>query len=174
VALHSLPLDDDADAAALPTVDPVATLAQAGVGGRELAWIESNVPEPRPAVLCHGGYQPLVVSGDPTAGQPLTVRNWAAATRAEPEYDVAFTLLAFWSAPYYTGTRTERAGLKMIRDMLTNVYRGSYEAQRPLDADRVRFWHCFHALRGAADPTVPADLAAALPKRFWKLTKGAK
>jgi hypothetical protein len=138
---------------------------------KELAWLASRQPPPGEPVLCHGAYQPGLVTGDPALGEPLVVRGWADVVLAEPEYDVAFSTMAFWAAPYYTATRSERAGMKMIRDMLTNVYRGGYEHERSFDADRVRFWQVFHVVRASVDPTAPADLGPALAKHLKKLTR---
>jgi aminoglycoside phosphotransferase (APT) family kinase protein len=139
--------------------------------GRELAWLARQpTATAGDAVLCHGAFQPGLVTGDPALGEPLVVRNWGEAVLAEPEYDIAYSTLAFWAAPYYTGTRSERAGMKMIRDMLTNVYRGGYEHERPFDAGRVRVWQVFHGLRAAVDPGAPAELRPAVTKLLKKLT----
>jgi hypothetical protein len=141
------------------------------VHAKALTWLRDRQPEPGEPVLCHGAYQPGLVTGDPAIGEPLIVRGWRDAVLAEPEYDVAFSTMAFWAAPYYTATRSERAGMKMIRDMLTNVYRGGYEHERPFDDGRVRFWQVFHVLRASVDPSAPADLGPALAKHLKKLTR---
>ena len=171
-ALHACPLDD-VGVPALALDERIAEVERGPADlAKETAWLRANVPAAATSVLCHGYLQPLVASGDPGVGEPLTIRNWARAVVAEPEYDLAMTVLAFWSAPFYAGTRSERAGLKMIRDMLANLYQGSYEAVRPLDAARLRYWQAYHAVRGMADPATPTDLVPALRKRFKKLASG--
>jgi len=44
--------------------------------------------------------------------------GWSAAVLAEPEHDLAWTLLSFWIAPFFANTRSERRGMIMIRDGL--------------------------------------------------------
>jgi hypothetical protein len=171
-ALHAVKVTDDVDGLRTITaaVDELAGHQQIESGfAKELSWLAAHQPAPAPPVLCHGTYQPGLVTGDPALGEPLVVRNWSGPVLADPEYDVAYTVLAFWAAPFYTGTRSERAGLKMIRDMLTNVYRGGYEGQRVLDGDRLRFWQVFHAMKVSVDPTVPPDLVPALRKHLKRL-----
>ena len=105
--------------------------------------------------LCHGDYHPWCVYGPPPAAWPhhggpgkgLTVVNWSGAVLAEPAFDVALTLVFFWCAPYFAPTRSQRAQIKMIRNTMLNTYTLGYTGYRELDADRVRFWRAFHALR---------------------------
>ena len=187
LALHDIAVDPDQ--VRIPRVsvpDIVATLGGDASAGREAAWLLDRHPAPTgPPVLCHGGFQPLVLSGDPTRDEPVTIGNFSSPGLAEREYDVAFGLVAFWAAPFFTTTRSEKAGMKMIRDSITKIYRLSYEAEHPLDDARLTYWQAFHCHVGAAratapdrhgaferaDGVVPSDLPAALRKRFAALTK---
>ena len=150
----------------VPVVDAAAEIERLDVtrDPQSLAWLRAHVPAPAggdggaDAVLCHGGYQPLCVhSPGPDAwdahggpGRRLTVTNWCGAVVAEREYDVAFTLVAFWSAPFFAPSRAERTAVKMIRNTLANTYRQAYLRRYPLDPERLAFWQAFHALRGVA------------------------
>jgi hypothetical protein len=194
-AIHRLPVDD---LVAVPAVDAAAEVARIDATRfpAERAWLDERIPSPTEVVLCHGGYQPLSVFGPPPAewdrhggpGRGLTVTNWCGAVRAEPEYDMAFTLVAFWSAPYFAKNRPERTAIKMIRNTLLNTYKLGYAAQRDVDPDRLRFWQAFHALRGTAIMNgaydgdgspyrpqdrgpLPDDLASELPRLFRQLTR---
>lgn len=155
----------------VPVVDPAVEVERLDVthDPRAVAWLRAHVPAPAggtgdgdgggpEAVLCHGGYQPLCVhSPGPDAwgdhggpGRRLTVTNWCGAVVAEREYDVAFTLVAFWSSPFFAPSRAERTAVKMIRNTLANTYRQAYLRRYPLDPERLAFWQAFHALRGVA------------------------
>jgi len=124
----------------------------------ELAWLRDNAPPPAPNVLCHGNYQPFCLVGPGPArwdqfggpGRGLITSNWCGALLAEREFDVSFTLVAFWIAPFFAPNRSERTATKLIRNTLSNRYRLSYAEAAHMDRGRVRFWQAFHALRGMA------------------------
>lgn len=147
-------------AGAVPTVSLEDELARIDAGrfGEEVAWLAEHAPEPAAPVLCHGGYQPLCVSGpEPDRwdevggpGRGLHTRNWCGAVLAERELDVAFTLVAFWFAPHFAPNRSERTAIKMIRNTLSNSYKLAYAGAAPVDGGRLRFWQAFHAVRGMA------------------------
>lgn len=166
-AIHATAVDDLLAGGIVPTIEPAAELARID-GDRfpaEVAWLAEHVPAPTAPVLCHGGYQPLATFGPPPEewdahggpGHGLTVVNWSAAVLAEVAYDVAFTLVAFWSAPYFAPNRSERTAIKMIRNTLLNTYKQGYAACAEVDLDRVRWWQAFHALRGQARLTGAYD-----------------
>lgn len=158
-AIHRLPAAELTGAAvpAIDTADEVARIDRQRYPD-EVAWLVDHLPDPVEPVLCHGGYQPLATFGPPPEewdahggpGHGLTVVNWCAAVLADVHYDIAFTLVAFWSAPFFAPNRSERTAIKMIRNTLLNTYKQGYTACRPIDPDRVRFWQVFHALRGMA------------------------
>lgn len=197
-AIHRLPVDDLADGTTIPRIDAAAEVARIDAARHpaERAWLDEHLPSPTTPVLCHGGYQPLAVFGPPAdqwpdhggPGHGLTVVNWSNCVLAEPELDMAFTLVAFWSAPFFAPNRSERTAIKMIRNTLLNTYKQGYTARRQVDPDRLRFWQAFHALRGMArldgayDPdgspfaaadrgAVPTDLGPELHRHFRQLTR---
>jgi hypothetical protein len=197
-AIHRLDIDDLVADGSVPVIDAQAEVGRIDAARypAERAWLDEHVPASTTPVLCHGGYQPLAVFGPPAdawpdhggPGKDLTVVNWCAAALAEPEYDVAFTLVAFWSAPFFAPNRSERTAIKMIRNTLLSTYKQGYAARRTVDPDRLRFWQAFHALRGiarlegaydhegspfaAADRgAVPVDLGPELHRHFRQLTR---
>jgi hypothetical protein len=197
-AIHRLPVDDLGGDHPVPVIDAPAEVARIDPGRfpAERSWLDEHLPTRADVVLCHGGYQPLCVSGPPPAdwlehggpGKGLSVANWSGAVLAEPEFDVAFTLVAFWSAPWFAKNRAERTAIKMIRNTLLNTYTLGYSPLRELDPDRLRFWRAFHAVRGLArlegaydgegSPfesqdrgPLPDDLGAELSRHFRQLTR---
>ncbi|HWE69675.1 MAG TPA: hypothetical protein VG205_04900 [Acidimicrobiales bacterium] len=158
LAIHRLPAGELGADQPIPVIVDAAEVARIDPDRfpGERNWLDEHLPAPAVAGLCHGGYQPMCVFGPPPAawadhggaGKGLTVANWSGAVLAPPEFDVAFTLVAFWSAPFFAKNRAERAAIKMIRNTLLNTYTLGYTGE--LDPDRVRFWRAFHAARGLA------------------------
>jgi hypothetical protein len=116
----------------------------------ERAWLDDHAPPPGPPAVCHGDLQPAAMrlDGDDTTTAMLV--NWSTALVADAEYDVALTLLMFWSAPYLAEGMGQRKMLKTVRDMITDGYRAAYEGaggSGPLDEDRLWYWGAFHTLR---------------------------
>jgi hypothetical protein len=195
--IHRLPVDGLADQG-LPVVDAEEEVARIDAARlpKERRWLDDQRPEPGDGVVCHGGYQPMSVFGPPPeeweahggAGHGLVTTNWCGAVLAEREFDVAYTLVALWSAPFFAQNRAERTAIKMIRNTLINTYKLGYENAHRVDPDRVRFWEAFHVLRGIArlegaydgtgSPfappdrgTLPTELASELPRRYQQLTR---
>lgn len=159
------PLDFDASISALP--DSLAS---------EAAWLSGNHPGSGAQVLCHGGLSPLMVRQDTEDPNALVFRNWSGAVVAEPEFDLAWTLLSFWLAPMFAATRSERRGMLMIRDGLANLYQSGYKAVAPIDTARVKYWQAYHCAIGHADDlrnpgAFPSEVGPSLKKRFAKLTR---
>jgi hypothetical protein len=197
-AIHRLPVSDLGDDHPVPVIDAAAEVARIDPAHfpAERNWLDEHLPTSADVVLCHGGYQPLCVFGPPPAdwpehggpGKGLTVTNWGGAVLAEPAFDVAFTLVAFWSAPWFAKNRAERTAIKMIRNTLLNTYTLGYSPLRDLDPERLRFWRAFHAARGLArlegaydgegSPfgtqdrgPLPDDLGPELQRHFRQLTR---
>jgi aminoglycoside phosphotransferase (APT) family kinase protein len=154
--LHGLPTEG------LPAGDePLAELhdrASADPVRDELAWLDANRPDATAAVPCHGDYNPVHVyidDGDPSTAVPV---NWTAARLAEPAYDVAATVTAFWTSPLYVESAMQRTALKMVRDSLISAYLKAYgeATATPLDDRAVDYWQAFHL----------ASLATALVRRL--------
>ena len=197
-AIHRMPVDELGPDHPVPVIEASAEVARidAGKFPTERGWLDDHLPTPADVALGHGGYQPLCVFGPPPAAWPehggagkgLSVANWSGAVLAEPEFDVAFTLVAFWSAPWFAKNRAERTAIKMIRNTLLNTYTLGYSPLRELDPERLRFWRAFHAVRGlarlegtyegAGSPftaqdrgPLPVDLGPELQRHFRQLTR---
>jgi Ser/Thr protein kinase RdoA (MazF antagonist) len=184
--------------AAADAVAGAGAVARTGAGAErfaaERAWLHENAPPAGPPVVCHGDVQPSSVrldGGDVASAQLV---DWSHARVGEAEYDVALTLLMFWSAPYLAEGIGQRKMLKTVRDMITDGYRSAYESSPgsgPLDDRRLRYWGAFHALAwsvrlaaaeaagGPADPWDPVALVQHvgsyrkdLGRRFARLTRG--
>jgi hypothetical protein len=196
LAVHRLPAGELGEDHPVPVIADAAEVARLDPDRfpAERNWLDEHLLAPAAAGLCHGGYQPMCVFGPPPgawdehggAGQGLTVANWSGAVLAPPEFDVAFTLVAFWSAPFFAKNRAERAAIKMIRNTLLNTYTLGYSGE--LDPDRVRFWRAFHAARGLARLAgaydaegspfgpqdrgpLPDDLGPELQRHFRQITR---
>lgn len=170
--LHRVPTDGaPVPADEGPHAELDRALTAAGLGGRfasERAWLDAHASGPGVPVVCHGDVQPasMRLDGDDPASAQLV--NWSRACLAEPEYDVALTLLMFWSAPYLAEGIGQRKMLKTVRDMITEGYRAAYEAapgSRPLDDLRLRYWGAFHALSWSVRLAAPS--AAGGPVDLW-------
>ncbi|HEX6417400.1 MAG TPA: aminoglycoside phosphotransferase family protein [Acidimicrobiales bacterium] len=197
VPVAAAPRSPDPDGAAGPLAALDRALgAAAGLADRfaaQRAWLGAHVPESGAPVVCHGDLQPASVrldGGDPASAQ---VVNWSRARVADAEYDMALTLLVFWSVPYLAEGMGQRKLLKTVRDMLTDGYRTAYEAARgvALDEGRLRYWGAYHAVDwsvrlataeaagGPADPWDPVALVhhpglyrRDLARRVARLTRG--
>lgn len=125
-------------------------LAASGLaGGHFAAELENLRRDERaggPAVICHGRFQLSAVRLDPHDPASCVVADWSAAGVGEREYDVAQTMLTFWSLPYLAPGRARRQALRGVRDALIEGYRAAYERHARLDDDRLRYWEAFHAL----------------------------
>jgi hypothetical protein len=197
--LHELPVGSapaPEGAGAGPLDDLAGLLAASGIaGGHFAAELETLRPYERgggPPVVCHCGFQLTAIRLDPDDVASALVANWSAARLGEREYDVAQTLLTFWSLPYLAAGRARRQALRTVRDALVEGYRSAYERHAPLDHDRLRYWEAFHALSwsarmAAADGTPASDPwnpAAAisfresyrkdLTRHFVELTRGGR
>ncbi|MBN2623637.1 MAG: phosphotransferase [Acidimicrobiales bacterium] len=197
--VHGLPAEAAPPGLASAPLDHLdQLLARTGLHGRfaeERAWLDAHAPPPaaRP-VVCHGDMQPASVRLEPDEPDRAQVVNWSAARVADAEYDVAVTLLMFWSVPYLAEGIGQRKMLKTLRDAITDGYRAAYEAvpgRRPLHDERLRYWGAFHALTwsvrlaaadaagGPADPWDPVALVRHvasyrkdLGRRFARLARG--
>jgi hypothetical protein len=197
-AIHQVPVSELGSDHPVPVIAPAVEVARIDAAHfpLERRWLDEHLPGPSEVALCHAVYSPWSVFGPPPEawaehggpGKGLTVINWSGAVLADPAFDVALTLVLFWSAPYFAKTRGERAQIKMIRHSLLNTYTLGYPGYRRLDPERVRFWRAFHALRGIArvrgaydssgspfEPhdrgPLPEDLGPGLAGHFKQLTR---
>ena len=88
----------------------------------ERAWLEARAPAPGPQVVCHGDLQPAAMRIDGDDPSTAMLVNWSAARVAEAEYDLALTLLMFWSVPYLAEGMGQRKMLKTVRDVIIDGY----------------------------------------------------
>ena len=130
---------DELDARAEP--EPVRQAVET-----ELAWLRAHRPPDGPHVLCHTELSPAYVYLEGTDTATAVPVNWTRARLADPAYDVAGTVTAFWSVPIYVDNALQRKALKMARDSLVSAYQNAYEesAPQPLDAGRLDYWQAFH------------------------------
>jgi aminoglycoside phosphotransferase (APT) family kinase protein len=206
--LHALPVttltDGRADGTIPSPLDELANLIGDGAGdgnddghgdrealAAELGWLNDDQPEGRSTALCHGELNPLHVyvdGGDPSTAVPV---NWTRARLADPAYDVAATLTAFWSLPIYVESAVQRTMVKMFRDSLSSAYLGAYTEASPdgVDDRSLRYWQAYHLAwlatalvrRIDGEPVGPWDPAANVVNpdnaladvraRFWDLAK---
>jgi aminoglycoside phosphotransferase (APT) family kinase protein len=112
----------------------------------ELAWLHAHRPPDGPQVLCHTELSPAYVYLEGTDTATAVPVNWTRARVADPAYDVAATVTAFWSVPIYVDNALQRKALKMARDSLVSAYLDAYResAPHPLDEGRLDYWQAFH------------------------------
>jgi aminoglycoside phosphotransferase (APT) family kinase protein len=130
---------DELDERAEP--DPVREAVES-----ELAWLRAHRPPDGPQVLCHTELSPAYVYLEGTDTASAVPVNWTRARLADPAYDVAATVTAFWSVPIYVDNALQRKALKMARDSLVSAYLGAYResAPHPLDEGRLDYWQAYH------------------------------
>lgn len=157
--LHALPTDGLAVEAPGSPLDELRARADAAAVGadvaEELDWLDSHRLSEVPLVMCNGDLNPtqvIVDEGDPPPAVPL---NWTGARLAEPAYDVAATVTAFWSMPIYGENAVLRTTLKAFRDSLMTAYLERYRgaSERPLDDGRLAYWQAFHLAALAVELT---------------------
>ena len=192
--LHALPADG---LASLDGDDPIDELSDRATASsvrkavdRELGWLRSQRPDGAASVLCHGELHPVHVYVERGDAPSEVAVNWTHARLAEPAFDVAATLAAFWTAPIYVANVAQRAMLKMARDSISSAYMKAYgeAASQPLDEAALRYWEAFHLCWLAihivdlaqGEPAGPWDPAANVAQpdkalqdvrnRFWELT----
>lgn len=211
--LHRLPVDglpgtradgdgNDGGDGGDDVLDPVDELAElAGALGvrkavdRELGWLRSHLDDRAagPTVACHGDLHPahvFVWRGDDA--REVTV-NWTRARLGEAPYDVAGTLVSFWTGPLFVANVAQRTMLKMARDSLASAYQSAYETEAggPLDTGTLAHWQALHLchlavhLVDVVQGTAPGPWhpAANVPQpdkalqdvrnRFWELAEEA-
>jgi aminoglycoside phosphotransferase (APT) family kinase protein len=180
-ALHALPapeLDGDGDDGTLGdlgdlgTFDDVVQRGRQSLGGAlgrvaaQVAWLTEHRPPPDRPVVCHGELNPVhvVIDGDGDGTAAVAV-NWTGAGLGDAAYDVAATLVGFWSTPLYVDSAVQRRVLKMVRDSLASAYLAAYRdaADRPLDEARLGYWQAYHLCRVATGIARCADRGPAGP-----------
>jgi aminoglycoside phosphotransferase (APT) family kinase protein len=109
--------------------------------------VEALLPylEDHPGVACHGDFHPLNVLVD---GKDATVIDWTDAGLGDRHGDVARTQLLFRVASVAASSPAERALLKGVGPLLASRYLRRYDAQLPVDRERLATWEVVHLLHG--------------------------
>jgi aminoglycoside phosphotransferase (APT) family kinase protein len=123
--------------------------ARLGIDALEpaMAWLRAHRPAPRAEVVCHGDFHPLNVMMD--ADGSYNVIDWTLARFAEPEYDIARTIILWRRAPI---DRTVVSGpLRLLigagRRTFLWRYMRVYGRLRRVDRERLRYYEAFAAMR---------------------------
>ena len=146
-----------------------ATLAHLDEG---VAWLLKNQPVERDRLaVCHGDFHPGNVMVD--SGEVTGVIDWSGAQLADPEYDVAVSLvLVAVAAPEVAGDLPPEAFVAFAAG-----YLDSYSRRRTLDPKRVGYYRAFRAmrafLRGTAARTPRVNLGLMPRDGYPWATEGA-
>ncbi len=107
-----------------------------------MAWLLENQPVERdPLMVCHGDFHPGNVMVD--SGKVTGVLDWSGAQLADPEHDVAVSLvLVSVAAPELAGELPPQAF-----EAFALGYLESYSRRRTVDPERVRYYRAYRAMR---------------------------
>ena len=103
-------------------------------------------------MICHGDFHPLNVLWD---GSPPALIDWAGATLAPPEYDLAVTRLIMAAGPV-DQLGPVRVLLDAIRGVAARRLVAVYRARRTVDSDLVDYYEVQRAFRALAHIAVGA------------------
>jgi aminoglycoside phosphotransferase (APT) family kinase protein len=134
--------------------DPALTHLEPGV-----TWLLENQPSERGVLsVCHGDFHPGNVMVDD--GEVTGVLDWPGAQLADPEYDVAVSLVLM-----------AVAGPSLAKDVPADAFEAfatsyveAYSRRRALDPGRLRYYRAYRAIRAfirgtaARTPGVEAEL----------------
>lgn len=142
-------------------------IRQAGLAGLApgLRWLRDRRPAGGARVICHGDFHPQNLLAE--RGRVTAVLDWPNVVVAEPECDVAATLVVLRLTP--VGLFPVPAALRPIvaalRPIMIARYLARYRRARPLVASRVPYYEAAACMRGlvrvaaarAAGATNPLD-----------------
>ena len=123
---------------------------RAGLTGLEpgLRWLLDRRPPGGPRVICHGDFHPqnLLTEG----GRVTAVLDWPNALVAEPECDVAATLVILRVTPVelFPVPAVLRPLVAALRPIMLARYLACYRRARALDAGRLRYYEAAACMRG--------------------------
>lgn len=123
---------------------------RAGLTGLEpgLRWLLDRRPPGGPRVVCHGDFHPqnLLAEG----GRVTAVLDWPNALVAEPECDVAATLVILRVTPVelFPVPAVLRPLVAALRPIMLARYLACYRRTRALDAARLRYYEAAACMRG--------------------------
>jgi aminoglycoside phosphotransferase (APT) family kinase protein len=128
--------------------------------GPGLRWLLDRRPAGGPRVICHGDFHPqnLLAEG----GRVTAVLDWPNALVAEPECDVAATLVILRLTPVevFPVPAALRLLVAALRPIMTARYLARYRRARALDRSRLRYYEAGACMRGlvrAAEARVAGD-----------------
>ncbi len=128
--------------------------------GPGLRWLLDRRPAGGPRVICHGDFHPqnLLAEG----GRVTAVLDWPNALVAEPECDVAATLIILRLTPVevFPVPAALRLLVAALRPIMTARYLARYRRARALDGSRLRYYEAGACMRGlvrAAEARVAGD-----------------
>lgn len=146
-----------------------------------IRWLVDHRPPGGARVICHGDFHPLnllVASGRVTA-----VLDWPNVLVAEPECDVAATLVILRLTPIglFPVPAAVRPFLAGLRSVMTARYLSRYRRARPLDTSRLPYHEAAGCMRGlvrtaearlggARNPLDASSFGERLAARFTRIT----
>jgi aminoglycoside phosphotransferase (APT) family kinase protein len=149
--------------------------------GPGLRWLLDHRPAAGPRVICHGDFHPqnLLAEG----GRVTAVLDWPNALVAEPECDVAATLVILRLTPVevFPVPAALRPLVAALRPIMTARYLARYRRARALDEWRLRYYEAGACMRGLvragearvagdANPLDASSLGARLAARFARVS----
>ena len=110
-------------------------------------WLRAHRPAPAPPVICHGDFHPANVMLEPDGSYHII--DWTLMRFADPEYDIARSVILWRRAPIDRAlvSGPVRVLIGLGRRVLLWRYGRLYRRIRPIDAERLRYYEAFDALR---------------------------
>ena len=147
-----------ASAGALDQVDGTAPLMTALAGSSGVAqvaglrdaleWLQTNEPQTKNVVVCHGDLHPLNLLA---VGTNVTaVVDWTGARLADPAYDVACTAVLLAQAPLAAPAAVQPA-LRAIGRSLARRFVKQYRRRNDLSPDQFRWYEAWQCTRSLAE-----------------------
>ena len=146
-----------------------------------LRWLRDRRPAGGPRVICHCDFHPqnLLVEG----GRVTAVLDWPNALVAEPECDVAATLVILRLTPIelFPVPAVLRPVVAALRPIMTARYLARYRRARSLDPARLRYYEAAACMRGlvraaearvagSANPLDASSFGERLAARFARVS----
>lgn len=114
-----------------------------------LDWLRRHRPNREDATsILHLDFHPVNIVMDD--GQPQAVLDWSEADVGDRHADVAMTLVLIATAPVSLSTFGERLLARPARRLMAWLYQRTYQRHFALDANRLRYYMAWAALRRLA------------------------
>lgn len=113
-----------------------------------LRWLLDRRPSVGPPAICHGDFHPQNLLAED--GRVTAVLDWPNALVAEPECDVAATLVILRLTPIqlFPVRAALRPMVAALRPIMTARYLARYRRARSLDGTRLRYYEAAACMRG--------------------------